>query len=132
MRTAEFTQGIWIDEMEFMVPLVSIKRSADFLDASAERMDDGDLDRDLIGVYINYNMSFGVIDNDDLYEELYNKLTEPVEFHTFKLPTTKGIYEFIGYISSVEDEIEKILENTAKFKGLTCKYTSKQPARTPG
>lgn len=115
-----------------MVPLVSIKRSADFLDASAERMDDGDLDRDLIGVYINYTMSFGTVDNDALYEQLYDKLTEPVEFHTFKVPTTRGCYEFVGYISSVEDEIEKIYENTAKFKGLSCKYTSKRPARVPG
>ena len=128
---ADFTQGISIDGIEFMIPLVSIKRTADFLDASAERLEDGDIDRDLIGVYYNYDMTFGTIDNNDLYESLYDKLTEPVEFHDFTLPTTKGKYAFRGYVSSVSDEIEKILENTAKFKGLSCKFVSKKPARTP-
>ena len=31
-----------------------IKRNADFLDKYAERTDDGDLKRELIGVYFNY------------------------------------------------------------------------------
>ena len=126
-----YTQGISIDGVVYDVPLVSIKRHADFLDASAERLENGDLDRDLIGVYYNYDMAFGTIDDDDLYNQLYDKLTEPVEFHDFVVPTTKGTYSFRGYISSVEDEIEKILSDTAKFKGLSCKFTAKKPARVP-
>lgn len=128
---AEYTQGIEIDGKMFKIPMVSVKRSADFLDKYAERSEDGDLKRELIGVYFNYQMSFGVIDDDNLYEELFDKLTEPVEYHDFALPTTKGTYRFRGYISSVSDEIEKILSNTAKFKGLQCKFTAKAPARRP-
>lgn len=128
---AEYTQGIKIDSTYFEVPMVSIKRTADFLDKYAERTENGDLKRELIGVYFNYQMTFGIIDNDDLYEKLWDKLTEPVEFHDFELPTTGGKYSFRGYVSGVSDEIEKVLSDTAKFNGLQCKFTAKKPARTP-
>lgn len=127
-----YTQGIYIDGAYFDVPLVAVKRNADFLDKYAEREEEtGDLLRELIGVYLNYTLSFGTIDDDNLYERLFNKLTEPVEFHDFTLPSTKGSYSFGGYISSVSDEMEKIMDDTVKFKGLTCKYTAKAPWRTP-
>ena len=127
----QYNQGITIDGQYFDVPLISLKRSADFLDKYAERTEDGDMKRELIGVFINYQMAFGTIDDDDTYEKLFDKLTEPVEFHDFELPTTKGKYAFRGYISSVSDEVYKIKGNTAKFKGLQCRYTSKKPARVP-
>lgn len=129
---SEYTQGIRIDGVFYDVPLVSMKRTADFLDKYAERTEDGDFKRGLIGVYFNYQMSFGTIDDDDLYEALWNKLTEPVEFHDFSLPTVKGVYSFRGYISGVSDEVEKMFSDTAKFKGLQCKFIAKKPARRPG
>lgn len=126
----KYTQGISIDGIYFDVPFISIKRTADFLDKYAERTTDGDMKRELIGVYFNYQMSFGTIDDDITYERLWDKLTEPVEYHDFELPTVGGTYKFRGYISNVSDEIEKITSDTAKFKGLQCKFTAKKPART--
>ena len=78
----DYTQGIYIDGTYFNVPLVSVKREAKVLDKYAEREEEsGDLMREIIGVYINYTMNFGTIDDDDLYETLWDKLTEPVDFH---------------------------------------------------
>lgn len=45
----DFTQGISIDGVEYMIPFVSIKREAPFLDKTAERTEDGELHRELIG-----------------------------------------------------------------------------------
>lgn len=128
---SEYKQGIYIDGIYFDIPLISVKRGFDFLDKFAERTEDGDLKRELIGVYCNYIMSFGTIEDDDLYKQLVDKLTEPVEFHNFILPSTKETYSFVGYVSSLSDEMEKILSDTVKFKGLTCKYIAKMPFRTP-
>lgn len=129
---SEYTQGIYIDGMYFDVPLVSVKREAKVLDKYAEREEEsGDLLRELIGVYLNFTMNFGTIDDDDLYERLFDKLTEPVAFHDVTLPSTKKSYSFRCYVSSVSDEMEKILDDTVKFKGLTCKYIAKAPWRTP-
>ena len=52
-----FTRGIYIDGEYFNIPIVSIKRNADFLDKFAERVETGELQRELIGVYFNYTMS---------------------------------------------------------------------------
>lgn len=127
----KYTQGISIDGVAFNVPFISIKRSADFLDKYAKRTEDGELKRNLIGVYFNYQMSFGIIDDDALYKKLWEKLTEPVEFHDFILPTTGGTFSFRGYVSKVEDEVEKILSDTTKFSGLQCKFLAQKPARVP-
>lgn len=127
-----YTQGIYIDGMYFDVPLVSVKREAKVLDKFAEREEEsGDMLRELLGIYLNYTMNFGTIDDDDLYERLFDKLTEPVAFHDVTLPSTKKSYTFKCYVSSVSDEMEKIMDDTVKFKGLTCKYIAKAPWRTP-
>ena len=42
-----FTRGIYIDGEYFNIPIVSIKRNADFLDKFAERVETGELQREL-------------------------------------------------------------------------------------
>ena len=128
-----YTQGITVDNIHLDIPLVSLKRSADFLDKFAERTEDGDLKRELIGVYYNFTLTVGdsAAFGDSDYNEFWNKMTEPVEFHDFVLPTGTGTYSFRGYISSVSDEYKKILDGEAEFSAFTCKMTAKQPARSP-
>ena len=129
----KFEKGIRVDGIHFDIPMVSLKRSADFLDKYAERTEDGVLHRELIGVYYNYTLTVGTSTQfgDTDYDAFWDKMTEPVEFHQISLPTKSGYYTFIGYISSVSDEYEKILDNKAEFKGFTCKFTAQKPARTP-
>lgn len=134
MIDMKFNQGISIDGIYYDLPLVSIKRTADFLDKFAERTEDGILNRELIGVYYNYTMTVGTsssFPNND-YNAFWDKITEPVEFHEITLPDGKGKYTFTAYVSSVSDEFEKVLESGAEFKSFTCKFTARAPARTPG
>ena len=120
-----------VDGIFFDIPMVSLKRTADFLDKYAERTEDGELQRELIGVYYNYTLTAGTSTDfgETDYETFWNKMTEPVEFHDISIPTQSGYYTFRGYISSVSDEYKKILENEAEFTGFTCKLTAKGPAR---
>ena len=130
----KFTRGISVDGTYFDIPMVSLKRTADFLDKSAERTEDGILHRELIGVYFNYTLTVGSSDsfgNTD-YNAFWDKMTEPVEFHEISLPDGNGTYSFTGYVSSVSDEYKKILSDSAVFTGFTCKLTAKAPARIPG
>ncbi len=79
-----------------------IKRSADFLDKYANRVESGDLKRELIGVYFNYkDIKFEKQkdSNYDEYKRLYNKLTEPEEFHDINIAG----FEFRAYFSNVSD-----------------------------
>ena len=128
----EYTQGIYIDGNLYNVPLVSIKRTFDVLDKYAERNEEnGDLLREILGVYANYQLNFGIIEDDDLYERLIDKLTEPEEFHEFEIPDTKKPFSLRGYISQVSDEVMKSYGDTVKYQNLTCKFTMKKPFRTP-
>lgn len=129
----KFTRGIYVDGTFFDIPMISLKRNADFLDKYAERVETGDLERELIGVYYNYTLTVGTSDafGETDYDAFWDKMTEPVEFHEISVPSKSGYYTFTGYISSVSDEYEKILDDDAVFKGFTCKFTAKSPARTP-
>lgn len=119
--------------MFFDVPIASMKRKAPFYDKYANRAENGDLKRELIGVYFNFEMKFGdQRDMDlDLYDKLHDKLTEPVEFHTVTLPNEKSAYSFVAYVTEVDDDVDKILTDRVLYKDLTCKYIAQSPARTP-
>lgn len=108
---------------------VGVKRSADFLDKYANRTDDGDLKRELIGVYFNYkNINFDKQrdTNYNEYNRLYNKLTEPEEFHDINIAG----FQFRAYFSNVSDEMYLYKNGRPYYKNLTVNFTAKKPARS--
>lgn len=120
---------IIIDGTRYNVPVVSIKRKADFLDKHAERNENGDLLRELIGVYFNYQIQFGNTTDTSEYARLWKKLTEPTEFHSVTVPDEGGAYTFTAYFSNVGDEVRKVQSARNFFKSLTVNFTAKSPAR---
>ena len=105
-----------------------VKRNADFLDKYATRTDDGDLKRELIGVYFNYREIKFERQTDQNYAEynrLYNKLTEAEEFHEIEIAGE----EFIAYFSNVSDTMYLYKNGQPYFKDLTVNFTAKSPAR---
>jgi len=119
-----------IDDEIYNIPvLVGIKRNADFLDKYAERTEDGDLKRELIGVYFNYKSIKFAKQTDANYSEynrLYNKLTEAEEFHDIEI----GNFTFRAYFSNVSDEMYAFKNDKPYFKNLTVNFTAKMPARS--
>lgn len=127
-----YTRGLYVDGIYFGIPLISLQRRADFLDKFAERNESGDLLRELIGVYYNYTMSTGTVNDINLYKKFWDKMTEPVEFHDFEIPDSNGTYKFRGYVSGVSDTVQKIYDNKTVYTGFTCQMIAKEPARIPG
>lgn len=108
---------------------VGIKENADFLDKYANRTNDGDLKRELIGVYFNYSdITFEpqTDDNYNEFEKVWNKLTEPEEFHTVEIAN----FTFRAYFNSVSREIYMFKDNKAYKKNMTVNFTAKKPARS--
>lgn len=120
---------ITIDGTVYDVPVISIKRTADFLDKYAERTADGILHRELIGVYFNYSVKFGQATMTD-YSLLWAKLTEPVEFHTIIIPDEDGDLTFTAYVSGISDDLVKVTGATRYWKDLTVNFIAQAPART--
>lgn len=119
-----------IDGEVYNVPvLTGVKRNADFLDKYAERTDDGDIQRELIGVYFNYRSIKFVKQTDSNYNEyvrLYNKLTEPEEFHD----VTIANQSFRAYFSNVTDDMYLFKNNRPYYRNLTVNFTAKMPSRS--
>ncbi len=129
---SDYTQGLIIDGITYTIPLVSIKRTADFLEKYAERTEDGDIKIETIGIYKNYTINIGLIDDAKTYDKLFNHITDCTNrFHHVSLPDASKQFDFYGYFSSISDEVEKVFDSGAQYKGLTWKMTSKKPFKVP-
>ena len=126
-----YTQGLVIDGMVYNIPLVSIARNMDFLEKYAERTEDGDIKIETIGLYKNYTVSIGLIDDAETYDSLIEHITDcENRFHHVSLPDASRQFDFYGYFSSIKDEVEKVFDTGARYKGLSWKMTSKKPYKT--
>jgi hypothetical protein len=122
---------IVIDSISYDVPVMSVKRKAEFLDKYAERTEDGKLQRELIGVYFNYELQFGRTNNTATYAALWQKLTEPEEFHSVTVPDEDGDLLFTAYFSNISDELVKSKDAVSFWRNLTVNFIAQEPARTP-
>ncbi len=128
----KYTQGLIIDGITYNIPFISVKRTLDFLEKFAERTEDGDSHIETIGLYKNYTISIGLIEDAELYDQLIEHITDcENRFHHVTLPDASKQFDFYGYFSSIKDEVEKVLENGAQYKGLSWNMRSKQPYKTP-
>lgn len=121
--------SVIIDGITYNVPVISLKRKAEFLDKYAERTEDGVLHRELIGVYFNYQLQFGRGDDPAEYARLWQKLSEPIEFHTVTVPDEDGDIIFSAYFSNVGDEVIKANGTRRFWKNLTVNFIAQSPAR---
>lgn len=118
-----------IDGTTFNIPVVEIKREAPVLDKYATRTEGGDLEREIIGVYFNYTLTFPNLTLDSTeYAKLWDKITEPVEFHDFVVPGTTGTYSFRGYITTAGDTLRRVHNKKNYWGGLSIKLIAKEPA----
>lgn len=124
----KYTQGLIIDGIAYSIPFVSISRNMDFLEKYAERTEDGDIKIETIGLYKNYTITIGTIDDPATYDKLIEHITDcKNRFHKVILPDASKQFEFYGYFSSIADEVEKVLDTGAQYTGLTWNMVSKKP-----
>jgi hypothetical protein len=121
-----------VDGFTYDIGVISLKRTADPLDKFAERTLDGVLHRELIGIYFNYKLQLANSLNTSEYQALWDKLSEPVEFHTITVPDSSDTpYTYTAYISGVSDELMKSKAGVNYWKNLTVNFTAQSPALTP-
>lgn len=122
---------IIIDGVTYNIPYKAIRRKADMLYKFAERSQDGVLHSELIGVYYNFSLDFGMsANNTDDYVDLWLKLTEPVTSHEVTLPNESGGITFEAYFSGIRDEVTKEASPN-RFRDLSVDVIAISPARTP-
>lgn len=121
---------IIIDDIEYGVPVKKLTIKADALDKYAERTTDGDLHREMIGVYYNYEIEFASgYKFPSEYNALWKKITEAEEFHTITLWDEDGTHTFEGYFASPQNEMLRIKDGTTYWKSLSVSVVSKRPTK---
>lgn len=120
---------VYIDGRRFDVPVKDLKRTADVLDKYATRTENGNLKRKIIGVYFNYDITFGDTLETDVYDALFDKLSEPVEFHEITVPASDGDFTFTAYITKVSDNLVAQHNGKNYFGSLKASFTAQKPAR---
>ncbi|MEG1391063.1 MAG: hypothetical protein RSD07_11905 [Angelakisella sp.] len=118
-----------IDNEVFKIPVLELSRKAEFLDKYASRTEDGILHRELIGVYFNYQLKLGSTTDSGEYGRLWEKLTEPKEFHTVTVPDCEGAYTFTAYFSGVQDKLLREYANKSYWTDLSVNFIAQAPAR---
>lgn len=122
------TDKLVIDGVEYDVPIVDLQRSADILDKTANRSEDGVLHREVIGTYHNYTLKISHVRDMQLYNELFSVLSAPVASHMIEMPDDHVTFE--AYVSSIKDKIIRVYANEgAKYGELSCKFTAMEPRR---
>jgi hypothetical protein len=122
---------IVIDGVTYNIPYKTVRRKADLLYKFAERTQNGQLHSELIGVYFNYSLEFGMSANNvSAYAALWLKLTQPVTSHTVTLPDESGGLTFTAYFANIRDEVTRE-KATTYFRNLTVDVIAISPERTP-
>jgi len=116
-----------IDGVEYKVGVVELKRKGDILDKTANRTEDGDLHREVIGTYYNFSMKIRPGNDYALYDRLFWVLTEPVAYHEVQLPTMNAPVKM--YFGSIQDEVVFTDGEDTKYKSLSCNVICKLPSR---
>ena len=127
---ASFDDGIYIDGVQYKVPIISCDTKPSALWKYAERTEDGVHNGEILGVYFNYTFECGNIVNQNVYKSLINKLTEPVEYHIMRLPNQYGNFINVEVYFSVDSlAIKKSIDGVTTFKGLKFQAICRRPTR---
>ena len=113
------------------VPVGGLTRSFQVLDGeNAGRVLSGDMERDIIGTYYNYELKIET-DKTSLaeYDRLYDVLSAPQDFHTLTIPYGQQTLTFRAYITSGKDSLLRRAGGKNYWTGLSVQFVAKAPQR---
>ena len=126
-----------IDDVEYdpkTLAIKSINRSFQVLDGSkAGRSLGGSMLRDIIGTYYNYTITFDAkIGHEDVYEQLYETLSAPVDYHTLSLPFANKTITQKMYVTSGNDKLVRFRKDGENFfNELSIQFVAMNPFSIP-
>lgn len=116
-----------IDGVGFKIDISDLSRSARIVPKVQESTEDGGLYRELLGTYLDYNVSFGIAHDMTEYDRLFNMLIKPVEYRNVTLPINNEYKTLRCYVENVADSVHKVLSDGTRFKALTCSFIAIEP-----
>lgn len=114
------------------IPENGIKRSFSIADSDkAGRNILGEMIRDIVGTYYNYTIQFETryLSHDE-YDQLYEILSAPVDYHVITVPYGQSTLTFNAYVTGGSDNIKRIDSSGNNWTGLSIDFIAMKPIRT--
>lgn len=113
--------------------VTKLTRSFSILDGeNAGRVMSGDMQRDVIGTYYNYQVE---IDPDAAsrsdYDAFFLAISAPVDSHTLVVPFGQSTLTFQAYVTQGQDELTLMEDAANRWENLSFSFIAMAPARTP-
>ncbi|MEL4106775.1 hypothetical protein AAFA46_08070 [Oscillospiraceae bacterium WX1] len=121
---------IIIDETSYAVNIVSIVETSRFVDKYLNQTEDWDIKRELAGIFFDYEITLGEIQDQAVMLALYAKIHEFTEFHTVSLPHNNGTQTFQAYITGTSRSLKKKTAGDNRWSGFIIKFIAKAPQIT--
>ena len=117
---------IKIDNISFDLNIVSLQEEDTFVDKYAERTESFDLERELVGLFINYRVKLGDIQDKTEAQKFLNKIREVVPFHEVALPFDDTTLKFKAYITGITRSLLSTIKGN-RWGGYEIRFIAKTP-----
>jgi len=114
------------------IPQDGIERNFAIVDTDdAGRVLTGAMERDIVGTFYNYTIK---LDTNFLsfeeYDELYEILSAPDEYHIIIVPYAQTTLRFKAYVTQGKDVLNRISKDGNHWKQLSVNFIAMEPERT--
>ena len=113
------------------IPQGGIERNFAIVDTDdAGRVLTGAMERDIVGTFYNYTIK---LETNFLsfaeYDELYEILSSPVEYHTIIVPYAQSVLRFKAYVTQGKDILNRMSSKGNHWKQLSVNFIAMEPER---
>lgn len=118
---------------DVFVPVGGLKRSFKVLDGpNAGRLLNATMTRDVLGTFYNYNLQIRRSNSDlSSYDDLYEVLSSPEDYHTVTFPYGQETLTFDAYVTDGEDQLSRKSKSGQYWDGLSINFIAMEPYRRP-
>ena len=124
---------ITVDGRQFNVSVVEVSRTCEIEEGdNSDTLMSGRYKRDIKGTMLSYNVTFGTsaLSPQD-YDDLFEILSSPQEYHTISIPYGQGEKTFSAYITNVSDALKRVKTAYNHWDSLSVSFKSISPIRFP-
>lgn len=113
------------------IPQDGIERNFAVVDTDdAGRVLTGAMERDIIGTFYNYTIKLNTnFLSFAEYDELYEILSSPVEYHWIIVPYAQSTLQFKAYVTQGKDVLNRMTSKGNHWKQLSVNFIAMEPER---
>ena len=115
------------------IPMDGIERNFSVVDTDdAGRVITGGMERDIVGTYYNYTIKLDTsLLSFEEYDDLYEILSDPVDYHEIIVPYGQRTLAFHAYVTQGKDVLNRIDRLGNHWKQLSVNFIAMEPERLP-